>query len=151
MDIINHVPARYIPKTLSKRDKEKQIRALRKSRKMYKKKQYFNRPTLKSFKSKSSPHIQRAKQLYGVESITASKQLAKKTRCSVNALQKIISKGEGAFFSSGSRPNQTSESWARARLASSITGGPASKIDYRILETGCKQNSPALNMAIKPF
>ena len=37
------VPKRYLPKTLSKRDKKKQTSMLAKSRRMYKKKQYYTR------------------------------------------------------------------------------------------------------------
>jgi hypothetical protein len=62
-------------------------------------------------------------------------------------LRKIVNKGRGAYFSSGSRPNQTSESWGLARLASSITGGKAAAVDYSILEQGCSKNSKALKLA----
>ena len=41
----------------------------------------------------------------------------------------ILSKGRAAYSSSGSRPNVTPEQWARARLASVLTGGKALKID----------------------
>jgi len=44
----------------------------------------------------------------------------------------IIKKGKGAFFSSGSRPNQTPFSWGLARLASVIMGGKARKVDQAI-------------------
>ena len=44
----------------------------------------------------------------------------------------ILKKGRGAYYSSGSRPNQTSSSWAYARLASVIMGGPARKVDKNI-------------------
>lgn len=44
----------------------------------------------------------------------------------------ILKKGRGAFYSSGSRPNQNSSSWAYARLASVIVGGPARKVDKSI-------------------
>tara|TARA_R100000231_G_scaffold112533_1_gene83426 strand:+ start:179 stop:601 length:423 start_codon:yes stop_codon:yes gene_type:complete len=46
--------------------------------------------------------------------------------------EKIINKGRGAYFSSGSRPNQTPESWGLARLASVILGGPSRRIDKSI-------------------
>jgi len=46
--------------------------------------------------------------------------------------QKIMDKARGAYFSGGSRPNQTPASWAFARLASVIVGGPARKIDIKI-------------------
>jgi hypothetical protein len=65
----------------------------------------------------------------------------------MSALSKIISKGEGAYFSSGSRPNQTAQSWGVARLASSITGGKAAAIDYHILKDECAKNSRALKLA----
>jgi hypothetical protein len=38
----------------------------------------------------------------------------------------------GAYYSSGSRPNQTPMSWGRARLASVIMGGPSRRIDKDI-------------------
>jgi hypothetical protein len=73
--------------------------------------------------------------------------LAKATGCSVGSLRKIVKKGEGAFYSSGSRPNQTPQSWGYARLASAITGGKAAAVDYTILQNGCKPNSGALRRA----
>jgi len=36
-----------------------------------------------------------------------------------------------------------------ARLASAITGGNSSIVDYHLLESGCKKNSKALKMARK--
>ena len=54
---------KYIPKTLSKRGKEKQKRALNKSIKYYKKGKYYLRPKLKEFKSKPSGHVERAKKI----------------------------------------------------------------------------------------
>ena len=55
--------------------------------------------------------------------------LVNKTKCTKKALNKIIKKGMGAYYSSGSRPNQTAQSWGKARLYSAISGGPASKSD----------------------
>ncbi len=48
--------------------------------------------------------------------------------------KKIIDKGMAAYYSSGSRPNQTPQSWSKARLASVIMFGPAFKIDRDIAE-----------------
>lgn len=141
------VPRKYIPKRLTKKDKRKQSRELKKSRKAYKKGKYYTRKKVKSFKSKVSPHIVKARKMYKIKNISASSQLARKTGCSVSALRKIIKKGQGAYYSSGSRPNQTGHSWGRARLASSITGGKAAAVDYHILEKGCKKNSKALRLA----
>ena len=38
----------------------------------------------------------------------------------------------GAYYSAGSRPNQTAGSWSRARLASVIMNGKARKVDIDI-------------------
>ena len=140
-------PKRYVPKRLTKRDKKKQKREINKSRKAYKKGKYYTRKKVKSFKSKESAHVTKAKKIYGVKNISASSNLAKKTGCSVSALRKIVKKGQGAYYSSGSRPNQTGHSWGRARLASSITGGKAAAVDFNILESGCKSGSKALRLA----
>jgi hypothetical protein len=143
------VPKRYIPKGLTKKDKKKQREMLKKSRKLYNQGKYFTRKKVTSFKNKESPHIKKAKKIFKVESIYPSKELAKKTLCNIQSLREIVKKGEGAYFSSGSRPNQSAQSWGIARLASSITGGKASAVDYNILENGCKNNSKALIMAKK--
>ena len=45
--------------------------------------------------------------------------------------EKIKDKAMGAYYSGGSRPNQTPSSWAYARLASVIVGGPSRRIDKR--------------------
>ena len=137
-----HVPKRYIPRVLSKTDTKKQRAYLRKSRRLYKRGVYFSRPKVKSFKSKPSGHVERAKRKFGVDKIGATAELARKSRCSRKALEKIMSKGRGAYFSSGSRPNQSAESWALARLASALTGGPAAKVDHNILEEGCHRGKP---------
>jgi hypothetical protein len=143
------VPRRYIPKGLTKKDKKKQREMLKKSRKMYKKGKYYTRRKVKSFKSKKSNHITKAQKIYKIDKIYPGKELANKTGCSVNALKKIVKKGEGAYFSSGSRPNQTAQSWGYARLASAITGGKSAAVDYNILENGCEMESEALRLAKK--
>ena len=140
---------RYVPKRLSKKDKIKQVKMIDKSKKMYKNKKYFTRKKLKSFKSQKSNHVLNAQRIYKVDNIKASKELSKKTGCSVGTLRKIVKKGQGAYFSSGSRPNQTGHSWGRARLASAITAGKAAAVDYKLLEKGCNKNSKALKMAKK--
>lgn len=143
------VSLRYLPKRLTKKDRKLASKMLMKSRRLYKKGIYYTRKQVKSFKSKTSNHVVDAKKMYNVEKIGATDELAKKTGCSKAALAKIISKGEGAYFSSGSRPNQTGQSWGIARLASSITSGKAAAVDYNILEEGCKPGSKALSLAKK--
>ena len=114
---------------------------------MYKKGQYVSRPKVASFKNKPSPHIANAMRIYKGEKITPSPTLAKATGCSIGALQKIMKKGEGAYFSSGSRPNQSAQSWGHARLASSITGGKAAAVDFKIIEEGCDHAKKAYRLA----
>jgi DNA-binding Xre family transcriptional regulator len=140
---------RYLPKKLTKKDKSSQIKMLKKSRRLYKKNTYYTRKKVSSFQSKKSPFITRAEKIYNVDKIVVNDKLARVTGCSKSALKKIISKGEGAYFSSGSRPNQTAQSWGIARLASSLTSGKAAAVDYSILEKGCKTNSKALRLAKK--
>ena len=143
------VPVRYIPSFLTKKDKIKQKKELKKSRKAYRKKNptYYTRKKVKSYKSKTSNHILNARKMYKVENIKPSPQLAKATKCKIEGLRKIVKKGEGAYFSSGSRPNQTAHSWGYARLASTITGGKAASVDYNILEKYCEPSSKALKLA----
>ena len=143
------IPIRYLPRNLSKKDKKKQVSMLVKSRKLYKKKKYFTRKKVASYKSKTSNHILNARKIYGIENIKPSKELAAKTGCTVAALKKIVNKGAGAYFSSGARPNQTGQSWGLARLASSITGGKAAAVDYDILNKGCQHNKTAFILANK--
>ena len=149
--LLRRLPMRYLPKMLSRKDRKTQLHSLSKSRKLYKRGKYYTRPPLKSFVNKKSNHILTAKQMYKVDRIYPSKELSLKTHCSVNALKEIVKKGEGAYYSSGSRPNQTAQSWGIARLASAITGGKASAVDYHILEKGCNhKTSKAFHIAKQP-
>jgi len=138
---------RYLPKKLTTKDKKKQSQMLLKSKKLYKQGQYYTRKIVKSFKSKKSSHILNAQKMYGVTQIGATQELAKKTGCSKTALAKIINKGAGAYYSSGSRPNQTAQSWGIARLASALTSGKAGAVDYDILNKGCKIGTKGYNAA----
>jgi hypothetical protein len=141
------IPLRYLPKSLSERDRKKQINSLKKSKKMYKSHKYYQRPKIGSFFSKTSKHVRNAQKIYGIDKITPGEELAKKSGCSVSALRKIVNKGEGAYYSSGSRPNQTARSWGLARLASALTGGKSAAVDYNIIENGCKHTGKAYRMA----
>ena len=76
--------------------------------------------------------------------------LSRKSKCSKKALNKIVKKGMGAYYSSGSRPNQTAHSWGYARLYSALAGGPAAKVDMHILKEGCKKSSKSLKLAKNP-
>jgi hypothetical protein len=142
-----HIPERYAPKSITRKDREKQLNSLRKSRKLYKKGQYYTRPKIASFPNKKSIHLEHAYKIYGVNNMTPTRKLANATKCNIKTLKKIINKGEGAYFSSGSRPSQTSQSWGYARLASALTGGNASIVDFHLLNEGCQTNSLALKLA----
>ncbi len=146
---IKKYPKKYVPKKLTSKDKKTQKKMIDKSRQMYKQGKYFTRKKVASYDNKTSPHILNARKIYGVEKIIPSEELAEKTGCSIEALDKIVKKGEGAYYSSGSRPNQTGHSWGYARMASAITSGKAAAVDYNILKEGCKPNSKALKLANK--
>lgn len=141
------VPLRYLPHRLSHADTRKQIRALQHSRRVYQQGQYYTRPKLASFTSHPSKHVQKARSIYRLSTISPSPALAKATGCSISALRKIVRKGEGAYFSSGSRPNQTAQSWGIARLASALTAGKSAAVDFNILQHGCSTHSTALKLA----
>jgi hypothetical protein len=141
------IKAKYAPLHLTRKDRKKQFRQLAKSRRLYKKGIYYTRPKVASFRSRKSSHVQKAKDMYHLDTIAANSAMAKATGCTKAALAQIIRKGEGAYYSSGSRPNQTAQSWGVARLASAVTGGKSSIVDFHILQEGCRANSRALSLA----
>jgi hypothetical protein len=138
---------RYLPKKLSAKDRKKQSNMLLKSRRLYKQNKYYTRKPVKTFLNKTSKHILKARKMYNIEKIGATDELSKKSGCSKSALKKIINKGAGAYYSSGSRPNQTAQSWGIARLASALTSGKAGAIDYNILNEGSNHGSKGYKMA----
>tara|TARA_R110002072_G_scaffold8207_5_gene42900 strand:- start:805 stop:1287 length:483 start_codon:yes stop_codon:yes gene_type:complete len=115
---------KYVPSTLTKKDKEKQIKSI-------KEKTIKDRPKLKSFESKRSPWVSKFEKKYGFP--ITDKVKINKTLLSTTGINQVIKKGMGAYVSSGSRPNQTASSWAFARLASVLLFGPAARIDANIL------------------
>ena len=148
MKLLNF-PIRYVPKNLTLRDKKKQINMLIKSKKQYKKHKYYTRKKIVSYKNKKSNHILNAYKIYNIKNMIPNKELARKTGCSLSALNQIVKKGEGAYYSSGSRPNQTAQSWGLARLASSLTAGKAAAVDYDIIKKGCNHKKRAFILANK--
>ncbi len=141
------VPVRYLPKRLSKKDRHAQLRMLAKSRRMYRRGKYYTRKKVSSFDSKESKHIKAARRLYGVDTIAPSDELSLAAGCSVEAMERIVSKGEGAYYSSGSRPNQTPQSWGYARLGSALTAGKSAAVDFKIMEDGCDHSGAAFRLA----
>jgi len=90
-----------------------------------------------SFKSKESTWTTRFNKIYGkrLEAMKGGRNkqnISKLTGIPFKALDEVVKKGEGAFRSSGSRPNQTPQSWGKARMYSYILGGPARRIDREI-------------------
>lgn len=136
----------YIPKSLSEADKKKQKKQLEKSRQDYKKGKYTEREDLKSFKERPSSYVKEVKKKTGLP-MNFDKLADKLTRTDkrekqlLKGFEEIYQKGKGAYYSSGSRPNQTPESRGKARLASVLVGGPSRKIDKAIVK---KYNIPLL-------
>ena len=141
------IPIRYLPRKLTRKDKSKQVRMLMRSRRLYKSNKYYMRKEVPSYKSKTSSHIVDARRIYNIKNVEPNKELAMKTGCTIGALRKIVSKGEGAYYSSGSRPNQTPQSWGIARLASSLTAGKSAAVDYDIIKKGCNHKKRAFILA----
>ena len=124
-----NIPKKYT-NNLSNKDKKKQLQNLKRSKKSYKRGVYVDRPKLKSFKNKKSQWILKFEKKYN-HKIT-DQNFIHNNIISKKGQNLILKKGRGAYYSSGSRPNQTSSSWAYARLASVIIGGPARKVDKNI-------------------
>ena len=125
------LPPQYV-RGLSKKDKQKQLKNLKTAKRSYKRGKYVSRPKLKSFKEKKSSWTQKFHKLH--PNAKTLKQISDATGIPKGALSAIKKKGMGAYYSSGSRPNQTAESWGLARMYSYILGGPTRKIDHHITE-----------------
>jgi len=116
------IPKKYVPDVLSKKDKEKQIKSI---------KEGTDRPKV-DYKTKRSSHVVKFENKYGTK-ITDDDFISKNI-ISKTGINKILEKGRGAYYTSGSRPNVNKEQWARSRLASVIMGGGARKVDKDIWE-----------------
>ena len=124
-------PKQYTAR-LSRKDKKKQLTSLKKLKKAYSKGTYLNRPKLKSYKKKESGWTAKFHKLHP-EAITI-KQISKAVKIPEKALREVIKKGRGAYYSSGSRPNQTPSSWGKARMYAYILGSPTRRVDHHITE-----------------
>lgn len=112
------IPKRYLPDSLKGKDRQAQIKSI------FEKKE---RPQTKVKDKKSTWTIQFDKE-YGAKLDAMSgkrskKNIAKVTGIPFKAIDEVYKKGEGAYYSSGSRPNQTPSSWARGRVYAYIMGG----------------------------
>ena len=113
------VPANYL-KGLNKTDRQKQIKSIFEGK---------IRPKTKAPEKRSSYVIKFEKKY---KTKITDEDFIHKNIITRTGQKKIMDKGMGAYFSGGSRPNQTPSSWAYARLASVIVGGPARKVDKKI-------------------
>tara|TARA_R100000541_G_scaffold46546_3_gene53619 strand:- start:3028 stop:3432 length:405 start_codon:yes stop_codon:yes gene_type:complete len=118
-----NIPKKYLPDSLKGKDRQKQIKSL------FEKK---DRPKVK-LKSKKSSWVVKFDKKYKLKNKSMA-SISKATGIPLPALKLVYKKGEGAYYSAGSRPNQTKDSWARARMYSYILGGPVRKIDKHITE-----------------
>lgn len=116
------VNKKYVPESLSKSDKKKQIKSIKEGK---------DRPKV-DFKTKRSSFVVKFEDKYN-HKITAKSWIDKNLLKSEGQNQ-IIKKGEGAYYSGGSRPNVSARQWGLARLASVLIGGPARKIDKKIYD-----------------
>ena len=126
--MVKKINPKYVPKSLSETDKKKQIKSI---------KDKTDRPKVSSFTSKRSTWTKKFEDKYKTkisDTTFISKNIISKT-----GIDKIMKKGYAAYYS-GSRPNQTPQSWANARLASVILFGPAFNVDKDIaMKYGRKQ------------
>lgn len=108
-----------------------QQRAIRKSQKMYEETgKVVDRPKVSAKTPPRSKHAKRFEDKYGFS--VSDIPRVKKAFPEVD-VDTILAKGRAAYASSGSRPNVTAEAWAKARLASALTGGAAAKVDAKEL------------------
>ena len=122
-----NIPKRYV-EGLKGAERQAQIKSI-----------FEGKPRPKtSFKSKESQWTKKFNDKYGdeldkMEGGRSKKNIAKVTGIPVKAINEVFKKGEAAFYSGGSRPNQTPQSWAYGRLYAYIMGGKeARKVDDEI-------------------
>lgn len=113
------VPATYL-KGLKGKERQAQIKSIFEGK---------DRPKTKA-PTKRSGWVKKFENKYGKK--ISDKEWIHKNIITRTGQQKIIDKGMGAYYSSGSRPNQTPTSWGLARLASVILNGPSRRIDKNI-------------------
>lgn len=113
-----NIPKRYLPDSLTEAQRKKQIKSIFEGK---------DRPELKVKSRKSSWTVlfnkKYGKELKEMKGGKSVKNIAKVTGIPHKALKEIFEKGEAAYYSSGSRPNQTASSWAYGRIYAYIMGG----------------------------
>lgn len=143
MENDNKLSRKYLPKSLTKKDAEKQSSDIKKTALKVKekkplKKEDFERPKV-DYPYKRSPYVKQFEDKYNMK--VSIDGISEKFNIPKTALKQIYDKGVGAFLSSGSRPNVNAFMWGFARIASVLLGGKSRKIDNHIVE---KYNIPLL-------
>lgn len=117
------LPRRYVA-GLTPSEKRAQVAEIMKTREIYKKTgKVVERE--KRGESKRSPHVIKFEKRYGFPITDLAKVRAEFPGTDIST---ILSKGRAAY-ASGSRPGQSPDSWAFARLASVLTGGKSLAVD----------------------
>jgi hypothetical protein len=120
------MPSKYT-QGLTPSQKKKQVTFIEESKKAYQATgKVEDRPKVSDKPTRRSRYVIRFEKKYGF-SITDKDKL--RETFPDTDIDKILSKGAGAYGSSGSRPNVSISQWAYARLASVLTGGPSLRID----------------------
>jgi hypothetical protein len=118
-------PSQYT-EGLTPAQKKEQIALIKQSQEEYAEGKVEDRPRVSEKPTRRSKHVVKFEKKYGFP-ITDLKKI--KATFPDTDIDKILSKGAGAYGSSGSRPNVSVAQWAYARLASVLTGGPSLRID----------------------
>lgn len=114
-----------------------QARLIRQSQKEYQETgKVEDRPKVSAKQPPRSKHAKKFEDTYGFSVSDLSKVKSFFPDTDVDG---ILAKGRAAYASSGSRPNTTAEAWAKARLASVLTGGKALRIDKDLVGTQSKK------------
>lgn len=129
------LPSTYVPTSLSRRDRKRHLASICKG---------TDRPKVASAPSRPSKWTLAARAYFGER--PSLRRIADQTGAPLAGLNAVLRKGRGAYYSSGSRPNQTQASWARARLYSVLFGGAARRTDQAIVD---KYGLPKLRMPSK--
>ena len=120
------MPPQYT-RGLTPAQKKKQVSFIEESKKAYQSTgNVEDRPKVSDKPTRRSKHVIKFEKKYGFP-ITDRDRLEEVFPDT--DIDMILSKGVGAYGSSGSRPNVSIAQWAYARLASVLTGGPSLRID----------------------
>jgi hypothetical protein len=129
---IGKIPKRYVPKSLTIPELKSQLKSIEDK---------TDRPAVSSAKPRRSKWTQKAHEYFdGKTSVPEmAEQLSRgdatRKKQLITGFKRIIKKGEGAYYSSGSRPGVSATQWGIARLYAVLFGSkPARAVDKDIIE-----------------